>query len=89
MNWKRCIKIFATLVNTGTFEETLKGGLPNIPFWTLGGKVLWNTVYSYRGWKIQQNQLTHHCRILNSKNIRVAWGTEKQMEELFERLEKY
>ncbi|MCI9545772.1 MAG: hypothetical protein HFH60_03645 [Lachnospiraceae bacterium] len=67
--------------------------LPNIPFPTMGGEVFWNTLVEYNGWKLQQNMFTHHARILNSDNIRIAWGTingmEKAMDRMVRHLHKY
>ncbi|MDE7121996.1 MAG: hypothetical protein K2O42_07540 [Oscillospiraceae bacterium] len=60
--------------------------LPNINFPTLGGHVMWNNIAVYKGWKIQQNTLTHHCRIIDSNNIRRAWGGMDAMEKIFEKL---
>ena len=67
--------------------------LPNIPTPTLGGEVFWNTLAECNGWKLQQNMFTHHARILNSENVRIAWGTingmEKAMERMVNGLHKY
>lgn len=49
--------------------------LPNIPTPTMGGHVFWNTLCEYNGWKLQQNMITHHARILDNKDVRIAWGT--------------
>lgn len=59
--------------------------MPNIPTPTMGGKVFWTTLSEYNGWKLQQNMFTHHARILNSQNIRVAWGTINGMKKALER----
>lgn len=60
--------------------------LPNVNFPTLGGHVMWNNIAVYNGWKIQQNTLTHHCRIIDANNIRRAWGGMDAMEKIFEKL---
>ncbi|MTI71070.1 MAG: hypothetical protein FH751_12545 [Firmicutes bacterium] len=59
--------------------------LPNIPMKTKGGKVFWNTMCEANGWKIQQNMITKHARILNSSDVRVAWGTMAGMLKAFDR----
>ena len=46
----------------------------NIPFQTMGGNVWWNTLVSRGGYKLQQHKITGHARILDSNNMRVAWG---------------
>lgn len=58
--------------------------MPNIPMPTMGGKVFWITLCERNGWKLQQNTITHHARILNSQNIRVAWGTINGMKKALE-----
>lgn len=67
--------------------------LPNIPFPTMGGEVFWNTLVASNGWKLQQNMITHHARILNDENVRIAWGTingmEKAMKRMVESLHTY
>lgn len=62
---------------------------PNISFPTMGGEVFWNTLAEYNGWKLQQNMITHHARILDSNNIRIAWGTINGMEKAMDRMVKY
>lgn len=60
--------------------------LPNIPTKTMGGEVFWHTLAEVNGWKMQQNMVTHHARILNSQNVRVAWGTVNGMYKAMDRL---
>lgn len=62
--------------------------LPNIPTPTMGGEVFWNTIAEYNGYKFQQNMFTHHARILNSDNVRIAWGTYNGMERAMNRIAK-
>lgn len=67
--------------------------MPNIPFPTMGGHTFWTTLCQYQGYKLQQNQFTHHARILDSNDIRIAWGTVNGMKMTLERManmsEKY
>lgn len=67
--------------------------MPNIPFPTMGGHTFWTTLCQYQGYQLQQNQFTHHARILDSDNIRIAWGTVNGMKMTLERManmsEKY
>ena len=60
--------------------------LPNIPTPTLGGKVFWITLAEYKGFRIQQNQITHHARILNPDDVRIAWGTINGMIKALNRM---
>ncbi len=41
---------------------------------TLGGKQLWTDHQWRAGWRIQQNILTKHWRLLDEQNTRRAWG---------------
>lgn len=60
--------------------------MPNVNTKTMGGKQFWNNIASYKGWRIQQNTITHHCRILDPKNVRRAWGGMEAMEKIFRKL---
>lgn len=51
--------------------------LPNFPLRTAGGHVWWRTLDERFGWKLQQNVLTEHFRILDLANVRQAWSMEK------------
>ncbi len=55
-------------------DSGLLNSLPNIPVKTMGGKVFWNDLAQSNGWRLQQNMITHHCRILDPNNVRRAWG---------------
>ena len=50
------------------------GDMFNVQFPTMGGTVWWNTLVSRGGYKLQQHKITGHARILDSNDIRVAWG---------------
>lgn len=86
------IEVFKTLDMGGRKAQELLDilemelSLPNVPFPTMGGEVFWNTLEEYNGWKLQQNMITHHARILNSDNIRIAWGTINGMEKAMDRM---
>ncbi|MDR0958688.1 MAG: hypothetical protein LBM16_05700 [Clostridiales bacterium] len=62
--------------------------MPNIPFPTMGGNVFWNNLADVNGWRVQENMLTHHCRVLNPDDVRVAWGGTDAIMKAFERLLK-
>jgi len=42
---------------------------------TMGGRQLWGDVEFFRGWRIQQNVLTRHHRLLDENDSRFASGT--------------
>lgn len=50
---------------------------------TMGGTTFWNNLDTYRGWKLQKNTWTGHCRILDPADVRRAWGGESKMRESF------
>lgn len=58
---------------------SLIGSMPNIDFPTMGGHFCWDTLAESNGWQLQKNKFTDHCRILDSSNIRKAWGSEDAM----------
>lgn len=60
--------------------------LPNIPMKTMGGEVFWNTIAECNGWKLQQNMIFHNARILDSENVRRAWGTINGMDKAMSRM---
>lgn len=60
--------------------------LPNLPLRTLGGMQLWTDRYLHAGWRIQQNVLTGHSRLLDPQNIRRCWGTFENCRAVFERI---
>lgn len=52
----------------------------NVPTPTLGGRQLWGDVRYFHDWRIQQNILTKHYRLLDGNDVRQAWGTLEQCE---------
>lgn len=63
----------------------LVGDMPNIDFPSAGGKVFWNTLEENSGWKLQQNKMTGHCRLLDPNDLRKAWGSEEAMSNALKR----
>ncbi len=61
-----------------------KGRL-NLPLVTLGAKQFWGDRFAYAGWRIQENVLTGHCRLLDRKDVRRAWGTYEACRVAFEK----
>ena len=54
------------------------GLLPNINFPTLGGAFFWNDIVECEGWRIQQNTITQHMRILDPEDVRRAWAYDEE-----------
>jgi len=77
--------IITDIISSGRAVIDKKGKMPNIEFPTLGGRVFWKVLADNDGWQLQKNFFTGHCRILDSNNIRKAWGSEQSMwAEFFE-----
>lgn len=55
----------------------------NLKMTTMGGLFFWETLDESDRLRLQQNRFTEHCRILDLKNRRIAWGVRKRMEDLF------
>ena len=45
---------------------------------TLGGRQFWADVAHFHQWRIQENVLTRHYRLLDGADVRHAWGTLQQ-----------
>lgn len=59
-------------------------GKLNFPISTFGGKQFWGDVFLQRGWRIQENVLTGHFRLLDPDDVRRAWGTYEGCRVAFE-----
>ncbi len=56
-------------------DEQLERSFLNWQTPTLGGKQLWTDFQWRSGWRIQQNAMTKHWRLLDASNVRHAWGS--------------
>ncbi|UCH72745.1 MAG: alpha/beta fold hydrolase [Rhodospirillales bacterium] len=59
---------------------------PNLAMPTLGGRQLWADRYFHAGWRIQENVLTGHARLLDPSDIRRCWGPYDACRAAFERI---
>jgi len=76
---------FEYIVSEGHIDDLCRYSALNIPAATAGGKVWWNLLAQKNGWKLQQNKLTQHIRILNPEDIRKAWGQENVILDAIEK----
>ncbi len=60
----------------------------NFPSATLGGTQFWSDEQVYHGWRIQQNVLTGHYRLLDGRDFRRAWGTFEQCQAKLDELKQ-
>ena len=61
---------------------------PNIPAKTLGGREFWGDVTHFHGWRIQHNVLTKHYRLIDSDDVRHAWGTREQCQAKLDEIKR-
>ena len=86
---QKIIDFFIEAVQSGKIVELLRqASYPNIPMKTMGGHVMWNELAECKGWRLQKNMITQHCRILDPQDVRVAWGGDDAMLNLFRKLNK-
>lgn len=52
---------------------------------TLGGKQVWTDHAWRRDWRLQQNSLTGHWRLIDPQNVRHAWGSRAACQQELER----
>ncbi len=46
----------------------------NLDMKTFGGPQFWSDIHFFRDYRIQQNIFTKHCRLLDSRNVRLEYG---------------
>jgi hypothetical protein len=73
-------------------QETQPASAPaeplNFPTATLGGTQFWTDELVFRDWRIQQNCLTGHYRLLDGDDFRRAWGTFDQCQSKLDELKR-
>ena len=57
-----------------TIGDQKPEGYMNLPVRTGGGMQFWTDLQNVSGWRIQQNSETGHCRLIDPKLVRRAWG---------------
>jgi len=80
----------AALSLLSTSPDILKNlpSLPNMNLPVIDAGIFWNDLAEVNGWKVQRNNVTGHCRILDADKIRRAWGGEDAIMDLFKKLLK-
>lgn len=53
--------------------------MPNIPTKTMGGEFFWEHIGKSDELELQCHSVLGNYRLLNKQNVRVAWGSERQM----------
>ncbi|MCC9644867.1 lipase [Rhodopirellula sp. JC740] len=72
---------------TGFSTSTTMAQNINVPLPTMGGAQLWTDHLHRRGYRIQQNALTKHWRLLDPKNVRRAWGSRSDVQTALDAIE--
>ncbi len=68
----------AMLMSPARSHADEHNGYPNIDLPTMGGKQLWGDTFLFAGWRIQENLITGHSRLLDPDDVRRAWGSDEQ-----------
>jgi pimeloyl-ACP methyl ester carboxylesterase len=58
------------------------------PMPTMGGKQFWSDELFFHQWRIQRNVFTGHCRLLDGRDLRHAWGTYEECEAALDRIKQ-
>ena len=56
----------------------------NVKLKTLGGKQFWTDIRNCGGWRIQENAVSGHFRLIDPKNYRYCWGSESDCHTLLD-----
>ncbi len=70
-----CIVVLASLLIMGLLSTQARAENPNVALPTFGGTQLWADEHLRGGWRIQRHAWTGHYRLLDSDNVRLAWGS--------------
>lgn len=61
---------------------------PNLKMKVTDGKFFWAALETHAGWELQENRITHHCRILDPEDCRAAWGKKERLTKCFAQVKK-
>jgi len=59
---------------------------PGVEGHVMDSEIWWTVLDSSRGWKLEKNKVTGHCRIIDPDKLRKAWGRESEMRTAFEKV---
>ena len=63
-------------------------GFPGVEGHVMDSEIWWTVLDSSRGWKLEKNKVTGHCRIIDPDKLRKAWGRESEMRSAFEKVKQ-
>ncbi len=61
-------------------------GFPSVEGRVMDWEIWWDVLETASGWKLERHKVTRHCRILDPKKTRVAWGRESDMRAAFKKV---
>jgi pimeloyl-ACP methyl ester carboxylesterase len=82
------VQYFTNSIQSVRGQELLGEGNLNLRLPTLGGKQYWADELYFHKWRIQQNVLTGHYRLLDELDVRHAWGSFDQCKTALERIKR-
>jgi pimeloyl-ACP methyl ester carboxylesterase len=101
MTWKveLCITWLVLLLSSrglGLAEDLASGAKPepaersilNLDSPTFGGMQFWSDEMVFHDWRIQRHTVSGHCRLLDEKNVRRAWGSFEDCATEFEQIKQ-
>jgi len=76
----------AVLLIAGIGAVHAQDAPPNVETPTLGGKQFWRDGFVHAGWRIQENVLIGHHRLLDPDDVRYCWGGFETCRARFEQI---
>jgi pimeloyl-ACP methyl ester carboxylesterase len=73
-------------IGQSSISKDMETNPPNWRTPTLGGMQFWTDHRWWFGWRIQNNALTGHWRLLDANNVRQAWGTREHCLQVLDNL---
>lgn len=58
----------------------------NFEWKVMDAEIWWDVIDKAKGWKLERNVVTGHCRILDPTKTRNAWGSEEVMRKAFDKV---
>ena len=69
-------------------KSSIQSKANKVPMKTFGGRQFWGDLYYFHEWRIQQNVLTKHHRLLDGEDVRHHSGTYEECREKLDEIRK-
>ena len=83
-----CVLWLAMTSSVSSQDDSKPEGFLNIKMKTLGGKQFWTDQHYFHKWRIQENVVTGHFRLLDEHDYRHAWGNKAHCLQVLEKTKK-